>query len=108
MRLYGHHLHGNADPWNGASAREIETLCMLRLILENQETMMSDMTKLNQVIEDLKAEVADIGTKMDANFAALNAAHAAGDQAAIDAATASIQESVDALKAIGTRDTPAG
>lgn len=67
---------------------------------------MSDLTNLNASVEALKAEVADIGVRMDQLFADLNAAHSSGDQAAIDAATAAINEQVAALKAIGDRDTP--
>lgn len=67
---------------------------------------MSDLTKLTAAVSDLQAEVSDIGTKMDALFKALQDAHNAGDQVAIDAAAAAIEEQVTALKAIGDRDTP--
>ena len=85
---------------------------------------MSDMTKLNEALADLKAEVSDIGVEMDALFKAFQDAHNSsdqemdalfkvfqdahnsGDQAAIDAAAAAIEEQVAALKAIGDRDAP--
>lgn len=67
---------------------------------------MSDVTNLNAAIEALKAEVGDIGTRMDKLFADLQAAIASGNQAAIDAATSAINEQVAALKAIADRDTP--
>jgi uncharacterized protein YqgV (UPF0045/DUF77 family) len=70
-----------------------------------KEAVMSDLSHLTTALTDLQTEVAAIGTQMDANFAALKAALAGGDQAAIDAATASIEAQVQALRDIGTRDT---
>jgi hypothetical protein len=66
---------------------------------------MSDLSHLNAALTDLQTEVAAIGTQMDTLFADLKAALAGGDQAAIDAATSSIEAQVQALKDIGTRDT---
>jgi len=67
--------------------------------------IMSDTSGLTQSLADLKEEIGQIGTQMDANFQALIAAQGAGDQAAIDAAKAAIDADVAALKEIGTRDT---
>lgn len=78
----------------------------IETLIQQGQTIMSDLTKLNAAMGDLQAEVGDIGTKMDALFKAFNDAHASGDQAAIDAAAAAIEEQVTALKAIGDRDTP--
>jgi hypothetical protein len=64
---------------------------------------MSDMTT---ALADLKAEIADLGTRMDANFKALTAAVAANDPAKQAAVVAEIEADVQALKDIGTRDTP--
>lgn len=66
---------------------------------------MSDFSGLNQDIADLQTEVAALGTQMDANFKALEAALAGGNQPAIDAARAQVQATIQALKDIGTRDT---
>lgn len=79
---------------------------MLAAILANLEKIMSDVTNLNAAIDALKAEVGDIGTRMDKLFSDLQAALAGGNQAAIDAATAAINDQVQALKDIATRDTP--
>jgi HPt (histidine-containing phosphotransfer) domain-containing protein len=84
---------------------------MVKTILVNlqtfKESVMSDLSHLNAALADLQTEVAAIGTQMDTLFADLKAALAGGDQAAIDAATSSIEAQVQALKDIGTRDTPA-
>jgi uncharacterized coiled-coil protein SlyX len=88
--------------WRSRPAR-IEA--MVRTILANQEKIMSDLSHLNAALTDLQTEVAAIGTQMDTLFADLKAALAGGDQAAIDAATSSIEAQVQALKDIGTRDT---
>lgn len=66
---------------------------------------MSDFSGLNQDIADLQTEVATLGTQMDANFKALEAALSGGNQPAIDAARAQVQATIQALKDIGTRDT---
>ncbi len=65
------------------------------------------MSDLVTAVADLKAEVAAIGTKMDADFAALKAAMASSDPAATAAAVASIEASVTALKDAAARDTVA-
>lgn len=78
---------------------------LLTRILANTEKTMSDVTNLNAAIEALKAEVGDIGTRMDKLFADLQAAMGSGNQAAIDAATTAINDQVAALKAIADRDT---
>ena len=72
----------------------------------NQEKIMSDLTGLNAALADLKAEIGDVATRMDDNFALLIAAQGSGNQAGIDAATAEVQADIDALKALVTRDTP--
>jgi peptidoglycan hydrolase CwlO-like protein len=72
-----------------------------------KEQTMSDFSRANASLDALQGEVGDIGSKMDALFAELKAAQAGGDQAAIDAVTARIEAQVQALKDIGTRDTPA-
>lgn len=87
--------------------RRSRTHAKLDRITRLLEKIMSDLSKLNQALADLQAEVGDIGTKMDALFKAWQDAHAAGDQGAIDAAAAAIQEQVAALKAVADRDTPA-
>jgi hypothetical protein len=76
-------------------------------LLKNQEVIVSDLSGMTAALADLKNEIGNIGSRMDANFAALLAAQAAGNQPAIDAATAEIRGDIDALKAIETRDTPA-
>ena len=68
--------------------------------------MAEDFTTFNAAVADLKSEVADIGTQMDALFADLTAALGSGNQAAVDAATAAIQQQIDALKAAAARDMP--
>lgn len=78
---------------------------LLTRILANTEKTMSDVTNLNAAVEALKAEVADIGTRMDKLFADLQAALGSGNQPAIDAATAAINDQIAALKAIADRDT---
>ncbi len=66
---------------------------------------MSDMSGLTASLAALRDEVAALGAQMDANYQALLAAVAGGDQGAIDAAKADVDATIDALKAIGTRDT---
>ncbi len=61
---------------------------------------------LTQAVADLQAEVAEIGTEMDALFKALQDAQTSGDQVAIDKATADIRAQIDALKAVAARDMP--
>ncbi len=68
---------------------------------------MQTAADLTTALADLKTEITDLGTQMDANFAKLLAAQAAADPVAIDAAVTEIRADVDALKAIGTRDTSA-
>jgi hypothetical protein len=68
--------------------------------------MAEDFTALNAALSGLQAEVGTIGTQMDTLLADLSAAHATGNQPAIDAATAAIQAQIDALKAAATRDMP--
>lgn len=85
-------------------------LCIERallFIIRQGDTIMADMTHMNQAVADLQAEVGDIGTKMDALFKAWQDAVAGGDQAAIDAAAQAIEDQVAALKAVADRDTPA-
>ncbi len=106
MKLFGQDIHNDDDPWRYASAREIELRCMLGLILDNQEIIMSDLTNLDTAIAALQTEVGNIGTQMDRLLADLTGAHATGNQAAIDTATAAVQAQVDALKAIATRLNP--
>jgi hypothetical protein len=72
------------------------------------EKIMSDLSGLNTALSALKAEIGEVATRMDENFAALLAAQSGGNQAAIDAATAEISSDIDTLKAVVTRDTPAG
>ena len=86
--------------------RRSRTHAKLDRIIARQEKIMSDMTSLNTALADLKTEVGDIGNKMDALFKAWQDAHSSGDQGAIDAAAAAIQEQVAALKAVADRDTP--
>lgn len=69
---------------------------------------MSDQANLTAAAAALQDEVAAIGTQMDTMLAALNAAIAANDMQAVRDATASIQSSVDALKAASARDMPPG
>jgi hypothetical protein len=78
---------------------------MLCELLEQGRKIMSDTSGLTASITALKDEVAALGTQMDANYQALLAAVAGGNQGAIDAAKADIDATIDALKAIGTRDT---
>lgn len=71
---------------------------------------MAAIDDLNTAVVDLQTEVGQIGTDMDTQFAALNAAIAAqgvSNDPAIIAATASIRASVDALKSAASRDMPA-
>ncbi len=75
-----------------------------QLIIRQGGRIMSDMTRANQALADLQAEVGDLGTKMDALFKAWQNAHNSGDQAAIDALAQQIEDQVTALKAIGDRD----
>jgi len=67
--------------------------------------MAEDFTELSAALDELKAEVADIGVRMDKLFADLTAALGSGNQAAVDAATAAIRVEIDNLKAAATRDT---
>lgn len=66
---------------------------------------MADFTALTAVVDELKTVVADATANMDKNFAALVAALAVNDQPAVDAAAASVQASVDSLKAAIVKDT---
>lgn len=61
---------------------------------------MAAIDDLNTAIADLKTEVGEIGTRMDTLMANLTAAQAGGDDAAIQAATAAIQQSVNDLKTV--------
>ena len=82
-------------------------LAGLKTQLTNLEKIMAeDFTALNQSIADLKTEVGAIGTEMDTLFAQLMAAVQTGNQPAIDAAKAAIDEQIQALKDVGTRDQP--
>ncbi len=90
--------------WWVRQARRLEA--KIDRVLALQESMMSDLTGLNAAIASLQTEVGAIGTQMDTLLADLKAAHASGDQAAIDAATVAVQAQVDALKTIATRDAP--
>lgn len=54
---------------------------------------------------DLKSGFLTLATQMDANFTALQNAQGTGDQTTIDQATADINATVDAMKALATRDT---
>lgn len=79
-----------------------------RFSRHNEEKIMSDQANLTAAAAALQDEVAAIGTQMDTMLAALNAAIAANDMQAVRDATASIQSSVDALKAASARDMPPG
>lgn len=70
-------------------------------------TIVPAIDDLKTAVADLQAEVAQIGTDMDAQFAALQAAQTGGNDADIATATASIRASIDALKAAAARDMPA-
>lgn len=82
----------------------VETLLLSLTKLERKE--MAAIDDLNAAVADLKTEVAEIGTDMDAQFAALQAAQAVNDPAAIASATTAIRASIDALKAAAARDMP--
>jgi hypothetical protein len=85
--------------------RHDEIKHLLLHVLWQGNKIMSDTSGLTTSIAALKDEVAALGTQMDANYQALLAAQSGGNQAAIDAAKADIDATIDALKAIGTRDT---
>jgi hypothetical protein len=68
--------------------------------------MAEDFTAFTQAVVDFKAEVGAIATQMDTLFADLTTALGAGNQPAVDAATAAVRDQIAALKAAGTRDMP--
>jgi len=70
-----------------------------------QEQMMADFSQFNDDLADLKQAVADAAARVEQKLDTLTDDSA--DQAAVDAAVASIREDVDALKAIAADDTPA-
>lgn len=106
MRTFGYEHHHVDTPWDDAPPWAIELRCMLGLILEHQELTMSAIDDLNTAVTALQDEVGTIGADMDAQFAALQAAHDANNDTAIATATTSIQASIDALKAAAGRDMP--
>jgi pimeloyl-ACP methyl ester carboxylesterase len=85
-------------------------LCETRESREKEADFMTDMTQavadLQAVANALKDEVGVIASEMDALLAALTAATAANDPAAIEAVTAQIRDQVTALQAAGSRDLP--
>lgn len=107
--LYAHHHHHHDDPWGTPTVPPwaVELRCILGLFLDNQEKIMSDMTNFNAAMADLKTSFADLATRMDENFALLQAGHAGSDQAQIDTATATIRQTIEDMHALATRDTPA-
>lgn len=84
--------------------RWLEIVRPLHRIIRNQEKIMSALEDITAANVALKEEVGNIGTQMDQLFAAYNAAHAGGDDAAIAQVAADIQAQVQALKDIGARD----
>jgi hypothetical protein len=66
--------------------------------------IMADFTSLNQSLADLHTEVAAVAANMDKLFADLTAALAAGNQPAIDAATAAIGTEIQNLKDAAAKD----
>jgi outer membrane murein-binding lipoprotein Lpp len=75
------------------------------IILAQGAKIMLDMTNFNRSVENLKAEISDIASRMDQMFSDLQAAHNEGDQAAVDAAQQAIDAQVASLKALSDRDT---
>jgi uncharacterized coiled-coil protein SlyX len=63
------------------------------------------MATIDQAVADLKQEISDLGTQMDANFQALKEALAANDPTKVQAIADELEADVQALKDIGTRDT---
>jgi hypothetical protein len=70
--------------------------------------MAEDFTAEDAALEDLKAEIASLGTEVDTLLSDLLAAQATGNQPAIDAATQALRDRIAEIKAIETRDMPPG
>lgn len=75
------------------------------VVIQQGVNVMAEIDDFNTAMADLKTEVGALGTKMDAEFAALQAALAANNGPAITAATANIRGLISDMQAIEARDT---